>query len=121
MKDLFVIPAVLESYRTLKDRTFKITFETNEVSPSKAGQLQSNLLLPGYLAFKGDPFKKEEINELENIESDFDDIKKSPSKRLRGVLFILFKQDAEDFETFERYYEYKLEKIITHYKEKIED
>jgi len=120
-KEIFIIPAILEGYRTLKDRTFKIIFESNELSPSKAGQLQSNLLITGYLAFKGDPFKKEELDSLESIESDFDDIKKSPSKRLRGVMFILWKQDSENFESFERYYEYKMEKLISHFKEKIND
>ena len=33
MNKIFLIPAVLESYRSLKDRTLKLSFETSEPTP----------------------------------------------------------------------------------------
>ena len=46
---------------------------------------------------------------------------KSPSQRLRGVLYNLFEQDDKGFDTFDHYYEDKMEKIINHYKKFIKD
>jgi len=31
----FMLPAILDSFRSLKDRTFKIVFETSELSPEQ--------------------------------------------------------------------------------------
>lgn len=42
---------------------------------------------------------------------------KSPSERLRGVFFGHFQNDPEGFDgDFEAYYEYKMEKLISYYK-----
>ena len=43
-------------------------------------------------------------------------INPSPSKRLRGVFYILWEQDNQGFEEFESYYNDKLEKVIGYYK-----
>lgn len=45
---------------------------------------------------------------------------KSSSQRLRGVLFVLWKQLGEK-EDFNNYYQGVMEKIINHFKEKLED
>ncbi len=42
--------------------------------------------------------------------------KESPSKKLRNVFYKLYIQDNEGYEVFDRYYESKLFKLITHYK-----
>lgn len=41
---------------------------------------------------------------------------RTPSERLRGVFFRHWENDSEDFDEFEVYYEYKMEKLISHYK-----
>ena len=41
--------------------------------------------------------------------------KESPSKRLRNAYFALFNQDDEGFESFEPYYDSKMEKLIKHF------
>ena len=43
----------------------------------------------------------------------------SPSKQLRGVFYVLFEKDNENFENFEDYYDSKMFKLIKHYKKLI--
>lgn len=117
---MLILPANIESYRSLKDRSVKIVFETAELNPSQVGDLQGNLMKAGFLAFKPDPFKKEEIAWVDSIEADFDDPKKTPSKRLRAVLYLNFQQDPEGYQTFPSYYESKMETIINHMKKKLD-
>ena len=46
---------------------------------------------------------------------------KSPSQRLRGVFYSLFKQDDQGFDDFDSYYDDKMDKIINHYKKFIKN
>lgn len=46
---------------------------------------------------------------------------KTPSQRLRGVLFVLWSQNHEGHDTFDTYYMEKMNRFIDHLKEKIED
>lgn len=43
----------------------------------------------------------------------------TPSKRFRDVLYNLWLQDIDGYEEFEDYYEDRMEKLIRHYKSKI--
>ena len=58
--------------------------------------------------------------EIETVEVGKPKETKSPSTRLRGVLFILWKQGGQ-VEPFESYYATQMEKLIEHYKTKIKD
>jgi len=117
---MIIIPSVLESYRSLKDRSIKIVFETGELSPSQVGDLQGNILKAGFLAFKSDPFKEKEKELLDSLEAEYTDTNKTPSQRLRGVLWHLFNKDNEGYKTFPSYYENKLEVLINHFKSKLD-
>ena len=97
--------AIMESYRSLKDKTIKITFETQEPTPEILTQIALHNQKFGFLAFKEDAYKE--------------DKGKTPSKRLRNVLFVLFKQDSEGYDNFSDYYNNKMEKFITHIKGKL--
>ncbi len=68
---MIIIPALLESYRSLKDRTLKITFESQELTPQDLLGVAENLAQFGYLAFKQEPFKAEEKQMIEQLETGF--------------------------------------------------
>ena len=118
---MIILPTILESFRSLKDRSWKLIFETNELTPEQAGSLNGALGMAGFLAFKDRPFLQEEHEFIDNLESDYDDGKKSPSQRLRGVLYRLWEQKPEGYEDFNLYYKFKYEKIINHYKKLLDD
>jgi hypothetical protein len=117
---MIIIPAQLEGYRSLKDKTLKVTFETNELNPQDLMGLIENTGQFGYLAFKSDPFKAEEKEVLSNLESGYGEKGKSPSQRLRGVLYVNYTKNNEGFDTFTRYYDFQMEKITNHYKSKLD-
>lgn len=116
MNKLLLIPAYLESYRSLKDKSLKIVFETNEPTPEQLQMIQTCIQFPGTLAFNKDAFKKEEIEAIENIKADYDETNKSKAQRLRGVLYRYFEQNSKGYEVFDDFYNYFMEKIINHYK-----
>jgi len=113
---MITIATILESLRSLKDKTWKVTFETNELTPQQIGamsELQSEFC---YLAIKKEPFKSKELDDLNQIRADFDDQQKSQSQRLRAVFYRLWEQSDEGYEDFELYYRFKMDKVINHYK-----
>lgn len=117
---MIIIPAILESYRSLKDKTLKVVFETNEPTPEQFLGIGTNLQQFGYLAFKKEPFKEREKEAIEQLETSYDDQSKTHSQRLRAVFYRCWEQDKEGFQDFETYYKHQMEKIINHFKAKLE-
>jgi len=117
---MLLLPAILESYRSLKDKTMKIVFETNELTPQQLIEIVNNSQKFGFLAFKEDEFKNEEKILLEGLKSDYNDKGKSKSTRLRNVLYVNWEQKDLGFGLFQDYYNNQIEKLITHYKNKLD-
>lgn len=116
---MIIIPVTLESYRSLKDKSLKITFETNELNPQEFLGINENIGSFGYLAFKKEPFGEAEKKVIEDLETEFDDKKKTDSQRLRSVLYLLWQNDNEGFDTSVKHYAHHMEKIINHFKSKL--
>jgi len=116
----FQLPAELEGYRSLKDRTLKLSFETSELTPEMMANIHYALNKVGFLAFAPDPFTTQELTEIDNLKVEFDDSGKPPSQRLRAVLYKNFELKPEGYTTFVDYYNHHMEKIINHYKNKLD-
>ena len=117
---MLVIPAFLESYRSLKDRTLKLVYETSELSPEQISVMHTSVTKSGFLAFNTDPFSTKDLAFISDMKVEYDDPTKTPSKRLRGVLYRNWEQDPDGYKTFEDYYRSKMEVIIVHFKGKLE-
>ncbi len=117
---MIILPAILESFRSLKDKSYKIVFESNELTPEQVVGLNAGLGAFGYLAFKKDPFKQSEKDMIDSLEVDFEDKKKSQGQRLRAVLYRLWEQTPEGFDTFPKFYDHKTEQLINHFKDKLD-
>jgi len=116
---MIIIPAQLDSLRTLADKTLKVTFETNELNPQDLLGLMENLHQFGYLAFKKEPFKEDEKEMMQELKSDFDFKGKTSSQRLRSVLYVMFQNNNEGFDSSVKHYEHWMERIITQMKTKL--
>jgi len=116
----YQLPAFLESYSSLKDRTIRLRFGTNELSPQQMADIHSSLNCTGFLAFNPEPFSTKQIYDIDALKVDFD-AGKTPGQRLRGTLYRLFEKDNEGYKTFADYYNSKMEIIINHFKKKIDD
>jgi hypothetical protein len=119
MSSFIVLPAIFESIRSLKDRSYKLVFETNEITPEQLSSLGQHIQNPGYLAFNKDVFKKEMLDAIESQKTDYEDIGKSKSERLRNVLYVFWKQKNDGYAVFDDFYNANMEKLITHYKNRL--
>jgi hypothetical protein len=117
---MIIIPAILDGYRSMKDKTLKLTFDTNELNPQELLGIVENLSSFGYLAFKKEPFSENERKEIESLETNFNDNQKSASQRLRAVFYRNYEKDSQGFKSFTTYYEHNMELLINHFKSKLQ-
>lgn len=115
-----IFPAILESIKSRKDKTLSVTLGANEMTPEQSAKLMSFNQKFLYVMLKPDMINSEEQDIMESLESDDNDKTKSPSKRMRNTLYLLYKQNQEGFSTFTQYYEFKMEKFIESLKSKIQ-
>jgi hypothetical protein len=114
-----IVAAIIESVQTRRDNTIKIVLGCQELSPSKGAELlgMMNKLTAVYLS------PKETISESELKQVDAVDVElngKTPSQRLRNVLFIMWQQKPDGYKDFDGFYKAKMELIIEHYKSKLD-
>lgn len=114
-----LLPAMIERMSTLKDGSVSVTISTQELSPAKAAELFE---LRGKLAtvyVSPADITNKEMHLIDTMEPDMPG--KTPSQRMRNVLFILWKQDAEGYKDFPQYYEAKMNSYIEGLKQNIND
>jgi len=116
---MLVVPAILDTFASLKDKTIKLVFYCNELNPQQLLKVAENIQQFGYLAFKNDKYKNKELDNLESIKGI--DVKKSKSQVLRSVLFRNFEKNKEGYKEFNDYYEFKMNKMITFFKDKLNE
>jgi hypothetical protein len=117
---MLIIPAILDSHRSLKDKTIKITFETNELDPNQLVELAKHIQRFGWLAFKEDMFKEDEKELLKSLKSEYQEQGKTKSQRLRAVMYKNFEQDSLGYKVFDDFYNRKMEELINHFKSKLD-
>jgi hypothetical protein len=116
----YQLPAGLESYRSLKDGTLKLSFETGELSPEQMANVHYSLNKVGYLAFSPDALATHELDEIDKLKVEYSDNGKTPSQRLKAVLYLMWKQKPEGFTSSEVHYLHHMEKLIEHFKLKLD-
>ena len=113
------LSGIIESIATRKDKTIKLSIGTQELTPTEAADIFQLNQQFCYFAIKPEPFTKVEQDLINSLKTEFDNIK-SPSQRLRSILFINYEQDSQGYKDFNSYYQYQMEKICEHYKSKLE-
>jgi hypothetical protein len=111
----------IEGVSTRADHTLKVTIGTQELSPEDAGRLFSLNRKLAYIVIKEETFNQSEIDAIEQLVVDSNDIKqKTPSQRLRSVLYVLWTSDNGGHPTFDTFYNQKMEIIVQHFKNKLD-
>lgn len=115
------LAAVLDGYSRRKDRSVSIRFHTQELTSQGVMEIDSMCDSFGILYFRpGEKLNADEIAELDKVDlTDFDN-PKSQSQRLRAVLYKLHQQEASTMQ-FRDYYQQQTEKIINHFKSKLDE
>ena len=115
MTDKILIQALLDGVSHRKDGSLGVRFLLQEMSAQDKLVLIELLNTFGWVCFS-----PSEVEATDIPETQADDTRKTPSKRLRDVLFVLYKQ-GEQLDSFDLYYRQKMEKFIEHIKGKLND
>lgn len=106
---------VPSNIRTLKDKSVKVTIDTQELDADDMAALfefYGNYAQIQLASNVGD-FKEPEVPDIK-VEG------KSPSTRLRGVLYVYYDRvNKHGFPTFDMFYQSKMEELINHFKAKL--
>lgn len=119
---MIILKSQVEAIASRKDNTLKITLGTQELSPKDCGEmfgLMNKLCTVGIAA---NDLEKEDIETLQSAKLNIEDVPngKSPSQRLRGVLFVYWQQHETGFTDFNQFYADYMEKKINQIKSKLE-
>lgn len=106
--------AILEGVTPLKDGGVSLRFHTNEVSKDDKVMLMEFYQSFGWLLFSANEFQESEIPN----EAARHDTGASPSKRLKAVLFVYWKQMGGNGD-FDAFYRQRMEQFINKVKENL--
>lgn len=115
------LAAQFDGYANRKDKTCSLRFITQEMKPSEVAHVHGMIDTFGYLYFKGEnELSQEELESLDNLDTEMYDTPKTQSQRIRNTIFVLWKQKPEGFSEFKDYYKWKTDRIIQHLKDQID-
>lgn len=111
------LPAIVTGLSALKDGTIKVTLNLQEVHPDMAAKAfaLNNQHVKAYITT--DNVTQDVIDALNEWELEPEE--KSPSKRLKNVLYRLWEQDHQGYEDSELFYRNRMNKIIEQIKSKL--
>ena len=116
---MIVLSAQLEGMQSRADKSWKLTFGTQELSPEQIGNLGQMQQAVCFVGINANPFSSDEKELIANTKAELADNGKTHSQSLRGVLYVKWQTDGEGYENFHDYYIVKMEKLINHFKSKL--
>jgi hypothetical protein len=108
-------PILVDTLSTLKDGSIKVTMHTRELSGEDAATLFNLRNKEGYAVLAE---TLQEADQVEIPEATYSGVKKTPSQRLRSVIYVRWEQLGSSSD-FNKYYEQQIELIIDKYKERL--
>lgn len=115
-KKIQPLAAQLTSVQSKADRTWKLTFNTQELGED-AAKLTAMLMDMGWLVFS--PNDDIVPTDIPEIHADVSLDEKSPSQRLRNVLYVYYKQTRPK-STWEVFYTTQMNRMVDIIKDKLE-
>lgn len=103
-----------------KDKSVGLTFITSlEQTSEEFKEIDELLDTHGVLYYKSHgELTTEEVDELDAVDLEIEG--KTKSQRLRNVLYVYYSQKGSIYQDFKDFYSVEMEKIIEHYKNKLE-
>lgn len=92
---------------------------SQELAPSQAAELFMLNQKFCYMAIKEETFQDDEVALLNNLKADLD-TSKTPSQRLRAILYINYQQNNNGYKDFNTFYLAKMDQICEHFKNKLD-
>lgn len=115
-----ILSAIIENIATRADGTVKVVLGCQEMAASRAGELMtlSRKIAAVYISPK-DTIPQKEIDQVDAVDPVMP--AKSPSQRMRNVLYRTWEHSSEGYKDFDSFYRYKMETIITELKNNLPD
>jgi hypothetical protein len=110
------LPAIFSKITSKADRSYKLEFESRELSGKDASVLMNLLHQEGHLLFSPNPLQESDIPDEK---ADSMTNRKTQAQRLRGCLFKVWETKGSPG-SFETYYQSQMELIIEQVKSKID-
>ena len=110
------IEGILRDKGQLLDGTRKLEIECNETSPEQMLAILKSAGKVGWFFFSESP--QSEVN-VPEVQTEFQG-DKTPSQRLRNVLYVYWEQSTGKKTDFDTFYRQQMEKIIAWIKEKLD-
>lgn len=113
-----LLPVIVQGIKTRVDGSLVVCVETQELSDSKVGEvfgLRKKVAMM-YLSPK-ETVSQKEIDQVNAIDAEIEG--KTPSKRLRDVIYVLFTQQPDGYKEFDSFYKFKMNQITEHLKSKL--
>ena len=122
--NIIVFEGGIDSLRTLADRTVRVQLQTPELPAETVKQMYSLLKIPGYVVVSANPVSREMIDEVSKMHDDSEisqsiSSPKTPSQRLRAVLYKVWSTHHSDRMSFREYYSDTMTEITNHYGDKL--
>lgn len=113
---MFQVPAIIQGVRTLVDGGTKLDVITRELKAEEMTALFELKGLEGWFIFKDNIINVDDIKDLPDVRVEKTD--KSPSERLRAVLYRLW-ETTNRSKTSDQFYKDYIDKLIEAIKEKL--
>tara|TARA_R100000329_G_scaffold10892_1_gene12113 strand:- start:1030 stop:1395 length:366 start_codon:yes stop_codon:yes gene_type:complete len=116
MKKSVIFEGGVAKVSTLADGSLSINIHTQELQDEVMMKLFNLRKKPGMVLISSDSIGQKEVDLVEEYTSDFDIGKgKTPSQRLRSVLYVVWEQGDQKYD-FPIWYESQMDRIINKYK-----
>ena len=113
---MFQVASTINSVRTLVDGGCKLDVITQELNPEELTELFKLKGKSGYFLFKESGILESDIKDLPDVVVERND--KTPSERLRAVIWVAWSQGNKE-KTADEFYKNYMDRIIQSIKEKL--
>tara|TARA_R100001129_G_scaffold170293_1_gene139629 strand:- start:1990 stop:2382 length:393 start_codon:yes stop_codon:yes gene_type:complete len=130
MKHSVVFEGGIDKVSTLADGSLRIYVGTPELAQETMVNLFRLIRKPGYVLISANHINQDQIDAVEKVTSNSEFNEKTPSQRMRGVLYKLWEKtqpktlngDTGEMEyvEFDLFYKRQMNKIIDHFKTKLD-
>ena len=128
MNNTVIFDGGVETIATRADGSIKVVVGSQELSSETMTRLFDLRRKVGYVLISTKEISQEQIDAVETSTSNMEFSEKTPSQRLRGVLYVMWEktqpkendQGIEKFIDFDLFYKRKLNEIINHYKKQLD-
>ena len=129
MKNSVVFEGGIDKVSTLADGSLRVYVGTPELSSETMVSVFSLIKKPGFVLISANAINQDQIDAVEKATTNAEFSEKTPSQRMRGVLYRIWEKtqpktmngDGEmEYVDFDLFYKRQMNKIIDHFKTKLD-